>query len=134
MKIVHNAKNAKALEGLPLAQLQEKEGQLEDAVKTYESLLKHQPHNEKIYDRLMILFRKLKDPKKEIGIIRKGINEFEQKFHKRNQEPGKKILQLSKALLKATGLADKKGKNMFSPQPVGRWRSRLTLLEKKIKK
>lgn len=134
MKIVHNSKNAKALEGLALAQEQEKQGQLEDAVKTYESILKHQPQNEKLYDRLMILFRKLKDPKKEIAIIHKGISEFEQKFHKRNREPGKKVLQLSKALLKATGLADKKGKNMFSPQPVGRWRHRLTLLEKKIKK
>jgi hypothetical protein len=113
----------------------EKERAFEDAAKVYEKLLGLRPHDEKIYDRLMIVYRKLNDPKKELGVIKKGIASFES-IHQSVRRPviSKKVMQLSKALLRATGLADKRGKPLFDREPVARWKKRKALVEKKYLK
>ncbi|MEJ0082173.1 MAG: hypothetical protein WDM78_14800 [Puia sp.] len=50
------------------------------AVKEYKKIAAAYPLNEKVYDRLMILYRQLKMPKEELLWINKAIRIFEQKF------------------------------------------------------
>ena len=122
MKIVHLKKKDKAEASDP-----------ELDVKALEQLLKEQPSNEKAYDRLMVLYRKLKEPKKELKIINAAIKVFEEKYVKRQPGFNKKIETISRALRKATGLADKKGNNLFEPGELTRWKKRKALLQSKMK-
>ncbi len=97
-----------------------------------EKLIRSQPGNEHAYTRLMIIYRKLKEYKKEITIINTAIKVFEEKFRKKQPVFDKKVTALSKALLKATGLADKKGNNMYEYGELSKWRKRKALVMKKI--
>jgi hypothetical protein len=110
----------------------EKEGELEKAASVYEKLLTQKPYQENAYNRLMIIYRKLKDPAAELRVIKKGIHTFET-LYKRSTEYNNKVVRLSKALQKATGLTDKKGKQVYEPEPLGRWKKRMKLVEKKLK-
>ena len=109
---------------------------LEQAAKLYEQGLKEKPLNEFFYDRLMIIYRKLKRHKDELRIINEGIKRFEEANKQRAQKLGKNkttITRLSNALLKASGLVDKKGKPVYEPGPIEKWKKRKLVVEKKIK-
>lgn len=137
MKVVHN-NIKKANEDMSLmkrAQMLEKEGNAEDAAAVYEKLIKAQPHNETAYGRLLIIYRKSKAFKKELAVLNAGIKAFEELYRnniKRN--PSNKMIEISKALLKLTGLSDKRGKPLYQREPVGRWTRRKLLLLAKMKK
>jgi hypothetical protein len=111
----------------------ERVGELAGAAEVYAKLVKASPVNEKVYHRLMILYRKLKDPTKELHTINVGISAFEN-LYKCSVSYDKKVIQLSRALQKATGLADKKGNNIYEPEPLGRWKKRKKVVEKLLKK
>ena len=135
MKVVHRKNNA--YDHLPLpeqAMHWEKEKEWEKAAGIYRELVEKHPHKEKYYDRLLIMYRRLKDHKKEIQVLNRGIKVFEE-FHRRSSHPvtSKNVIRLSKALLRSTGLVDKKGKALFDHEPVRRWKKRKELLVKKIK-
>ena len=101
----------------------------------YEKIIKTDPHNESAYNRLMIIYRKQKEPGKELAVIKKAIRAFEEMYAASIKTPkNKKVSHLSNAFLKITGLADKKGKPLYLPEPLARWNRRRTLLEKKSKK
>jgi len=131
MKLVHKT-------DVPTAELREKarqaeaEGELDEAAKHYEKILKVYPTDEFVYNRLMIIYRKQKEYKKEAAVIKKGISSFEQLFSS-NKSADKKIARLSKALLKSTGLVDKKGRAVYEHEPIGKWRRRLAVVEKKMR-
>ena len=108
---------------LSVAREFEAAGDTDSALSIYLRLLKKEPLNDKIYDRLMILYRKLKEPKKEMEILNQGMRKFEERYAKKHKTPPVRITQLSSALLKATGLADKKGKSLYAPEPLGRWQT-----------
>lgn len=132
MKVVHKKEDIHSrAEDWGMAGNYEKEGEYEKAIAVYNRLLKKDPGNPKLYDRLMILYRKLKNPEKEIQAINKAIAVFEKKLGSRLTPSSKKISSLSTALMKATGLSDRKGKNLYVPEPLGRWQKRKALLEKK---
>jgi len=81
MKVVHNKKDdGNLVELRQAAQQYEQDGKLEDAVTAYLAMLKKTPQDQKGYSRLMILYRKLKQPKKEIDIINKGIAAFSKSY------------------------------------------------------
>lgn len=113
----------------------EEAGDLKKAEAFYEKLVKTDSHNELAYNRLMIIYRKQKEPGKELAIIKKAISAFEDMYASSVKTPtNKKVSHLSNAFLKMTGLADKKGKLLYLPEPLARWNRRKVLLEKKLKK
>ena len=133
MKLVHSDKTLQSVEEmLALARQHEQDDEKEEAIALYLKILKRQPRNEKIYDRLMILYRKTRQPQKEMDIIESGIKAFEEFYSKKLKAPPSKIARLSAALLKATGLVDKKGKSIYAPEPLARWERRRLLVEKKL--
>ena len=139
MKTASSKKRAKDIPGdKPVALIEkakelEINGELEEAASLYEKVIKADPHRETAYNRLMIILRKQKEYKKELALINKGIKVFKDFY-----EPGskksfnKKVEQISKALLKSTGLADKKGTPLYQHEPIGRWTRRKQIVEKKL--
>lgn len=109
-------------------------GEWKEAAALYEQVIKLHPLEEKAYDRLMIARRKLKEPKKELQIIKSAIDAFEALYKKSKKTPDKKVIQISRALQKATGLLDKKGESLYRPEPIGRWLKRKAVVEKQLKK
>jgi DNA-binding SARP family transcriptional activator len=136
MKVAHKDTSVREEPGNWLDKAKELEsgGELEKAVAAFERVIKHDPLNQYAYDRLMIIHRKNKDYKKEKAIIIAGIRSFEQFYQDASRvvTPTTKIISLSKALMKATGLADKKGKVLYQKEPVGRWNKRKRVVEKKL--
>jgi tetratricopeptide (TPR) repeat protein len=119
---------------MALGKTHEEEGELSEAAEAYEKRIKLRPIDEKAYDRLMIVYRKLKEYKKELAIINAGITAFETTYNKTHKAPGKKVASLSQALLKATGLVDKKGESLYQPGPLARWKKRKLVVSKRLKK
>ena len=115
-----------------------KEGEKEEkenisiAIKEYEEAIKKNTLAEKAYDRLMILYRKEKNYKKELRIITAGIKAFES-FYKSKKIRSKKIAEISQKLNRSFGFTDKKGNSLYDPEPIARWKKRKEVVEKKIK-
>ena len=114
----------------------EKEGDLVGATAVYEKIIKKNPVNEYAYNRLMIIHRKNKEYKKEKTVLDAAIKAFHQFYSESLRLPATpKIKSLSKAILKATGLADKTtGKVIYEREPLYKWNKRRELVIKKIKK
>ncbi len=107
----------------------------ERAAELYEQLIKDDLVNEFAYDRLMVLYRKSKQYKDELRIINAGIKAFENLYKTKSKHSGsRKVAEISNALLKSTGLADKKGNHLYDPEPIGKWRKRKSVIDKKLKK
>jgi hypothetical protein len=90
------------------------------------------------YDRLMIHYRKEKEYAEELKVIKKGIATL-QKFYAKLQTSSlkkinPKIKALSSKIGKSTGLLDKKGKDVYLPDPLPRWIKRQAVVEQKIKR
>jgi tetratricopeptide (TPR) repeat protein len=105
----------------------------ENAIPIYERLIKKEPLKDLFYDRLMILYRKLKNYKKELEVIDKGIKAFETYFKERAEKVLKKnkhLEKLSMALLKKTGLKEKN--HEYFPEPLNRWRKRKVVVKRKL--
>ena len=142
MKVAHkNKKNTGADDKIgndwkTSAKLLEQDGDNEEAIQIYETVLKKQPHNAYLYDRLMILYRKGKAYRKELSVINTAIKQFTDLNQPVKNIHSKKITSLSKSILHAVGLTDKKGLALYQPQPIARWEKRkrtakLRLAEKK---
>jgi DNA-binding SARP family transcriptional activator len=110
----------------------EAEGKLEEAAKLYEAVIRTATLDEHPYNRLMIIYRKLKQPKDEFRVIKTAIARFESKYIKRSRS--KKLTDLSNALMRSSGLTNAKGKLLVYPEPIGKWMKRKELVEKKLKK
>lgn len=136
MKVVHSNREVPETDDdwLSHALEHEEEGEWEEAATAYEKLLKRSPRNEKIFDRLMIMYRKLKNYKKELATIDNAIQAFEIRQDTGRKPIDKKISRISNALLKATGLMNKKGGNLYQPGPVARWEKRKETVMKRLKK
>ena len=88
MKLVHSDKTLQSVEEmLALARQHEQDDEKEEAIALYLKILRRQPRNEKIYDRLMILYRKTRQPQKEMDIIESGIKAFEEFYSKKIKGP-----------------------------------------------
>jgi len=112
--------------------LLEQEGNNKDAIHLYEAALKKHPQNISIYDRLMILYRKEKAYRKELSLIAKAIGKFKNLYQPEKNGHSKKVASLSKSILHAVGLADKKGVALYQPQPIARWEKRKKTVNQKL--
>jgi len=104
------------------------------AIETYQEILKKDPLQTNAYDRLMIIYRKEKDYKKELSVINLGIKTFEKFYKDQSGKPSRKISEISKQLNKAFHLVDKKGNSLYAPEPIDRWQKRKQIVEKKLSK
>lgn len=109
--------------------------ELERAAELYERVIEEDLINEYAYDRLMVLYRRFKQYKDELRIIKAGIKAYENLYKTKSKHTrSRKIAEISNALLKSTGLADKKGNHLYDPEPIGKWKKRKEVVEKKLKK
>src|SRR6185295_17816396 len=86
------------------------------AIELYNKAIKTDPLNVYAYDRLMKIFRLSKNYKKELAIINSGIRAYEE-FYKKLKTKSKKVRELSQKLNKSIGLVNKKGHNLYDPEP-----------------
>lgn len=109
----------------------EQQGELEGAARLYESVIKSTPADEHPYNRLMIIYRKLKRAKDELRVINAGIAAFEATFKRTSKN--KKLTELSNKMMKTAGLTNSKGKPTFYPEPINKWMKRKQVVERKVK-
>jgi tetratricopeptide (TPR) repeat protein len=114
----------------------EADGELEKAASIYEQAIRQHPMDEFPYTRLMIIYRKLKQPKNELRVIKKGLEVYTA-FYDKKLKPytsNTKVGQLSKALLKSVTGSAKKTSYTSYPEPIPRWTLRKKAVEKKLEK
>ena len=117
-----------------MAMYHEKQQDWGAAAKKYEKLIRQYPNREIYYNRLMLVYRKLKDFTSELKTIHAGIAAFTTLYDISPEGVDKKIVQLSRQLSKLTGLTDNKGKNLYDPDPIGKWKRRKEAVMKKLEK
>jgi tetratricopeptide (TPR) repeat protein len=108
-------------------------GELEEAADAYEKVIAKDHLNEFAYNRLFIIYRKQKEYGKELDAINAGIEAYEKLYDSQYGKKPDKVSAISKKLNKAMGLTDKKGNSLYSPEPVGKWKRRKLVVEKRIK-
>ena len=132
MKLVHNKLKSAKEKPEPIADSLSVPGETEAE---YEKIIRKDRYNEKAYDRLMIIYRKNKDYAKELKLIEAGIKAFSELYNKAvKRKPDKKTVRLSRALLKLTGLSDKKGNPLYQREPINKWTKRKSILLSRMKK
>ena len=114
------------------ARLLEVAGDNNKAIAIYKTVLAKHPFNAYLYDRLMILYRKEKMYQKELALINEAIKNFTGLLHPRKNDHSKKVANLSKSILQAVGLSDKRGQLLYQPQPIARWEKRKKTVVKKV--
>lgn len=115
----------------------EKAGNLQEAVSLYEEVLKHLPANVEALNRLMIIYRKQKEYRKELAIIKKAIKNYEAQIiqrQKASMEKHRSVLALSKKLAKSLGLLDRKGFPIYGDENLARWEKRKATVLKRLGK
>ena len=135
MKVVHkHAEAGTVSELLEKAKEQEASGEVEAAERFYQAIIKKDPLHEFSYGRLMVIYRKEKEYKKELAVIKSGLKAFLDfyKSHTKRSLQNPKISRLSRSILKSTGMIDEKGKQLYQREPIGRWEKRKVLVEKKL--
>lgn len=81
---------------------------IKEAITCYESCIKIKPFEEQPYIRLMIIYRKQKVYRKELGIIQRGIKTFEDRQINKINSTNKSIASISNSILKSMGFVIKK--------------------------
>ena len=121
MKVVHLDKNKNKTK--VKVEDKDKEGStdLPEEAKRLEKTIRSNPGNDKALNRLMVIYRKLKEAKKELKVINKGIDVFKALHDKKLKaySGNDSIGRLSKALLKSVSGETKK--QVEYPQPVQAW-------------
>jgi tetratricopeptide (TPR) repeat protein len=119
------------------AMQKEKDGDLSGAEKAYLKILGTSPTAYKVYDRLMVIYRKQKEYRKELAIIGKAIKVFETNLLANQKEwitRHKAAARLSKSLAISLGVMDKKGLPVTADPMLEKWQKRKELVHKRIEK
>lgn len=113
--------------------LAETAGDWAKAVSVYTKAIRTGAYQSYAYARLMIAYRRMKAYTKEKEVIDAAIAMQERLHGPRLKKPAKKIVDLSAKLNRAFGLTDRKGNNLYDPEPIARLKKRKQWVEKKIK-
>lgn len=119
-----------------MAKEAEEDGDTNKAIRFYEQNIREDYADKFAFERLMIIYRKQKEYKDELRVIKRGIDVFQQSFKNRVKQSlskrvgDRKLEQLSNAILKISG---QKKEELSFPDPVGKWLKRKEVVEKKIK-
>ncbi len=112
----------------------EKNNDTKKATELYKNITEQDNLNIPAYDKLMKIFRKSREYKKELSIIDKAIKAYTAYYKIHKPRHSKKVDSLSAKLNKSLGLVDKKGVSTFDPEPLGKWKKRKLVVEKKLNK
>ena len=110
----------------------EESGDIEEAIGIYQKVIAGDSVNQEAYERLMILYRKEKEYKKELAIINKGLKAFEKLYKPKPTGRLKKVAEISLKMAKSMGLLDAKGEATYEPEPILKWKKRKMIVEKKL--
>lgn len=110
----------------------EQDGQLKAAAEAYVKIHRQSPHNSKALQRLIIVYRKLKDTAKELKYIDAAIK-LHQQYYAGSKKADKLTTSISNKLNVLLGHTDKKGQPMYKPDEVLKLEVRKMRLQKKIK-
>lgn len=114
----------------------EQEKSYAEAARQYEKILKSNPIHIDANNRLMIVYRKLKEYKKEFALIIKAISAHEKRIEENQRQWIKehsKMATLSRPLAKSLGLLTTKGLPVQENELLDRWKRRKAILSKKLK-
>ena len=125
----------RARETFRQARLHETDGAADVAIKLYQKAIIQDPLLSDAYNRLMIIYRRKKDYKRELGIIKQGITSYEKQLRDNLQdwsEKNQKSARLSRALAKSLDLLSDKGIPKYEDRQVSIWKKRMVLVKKKL--
>lgn len=107
-----------------------------DAITNYQKAIQIEPINKFAYNRLMIIYRKEKMYKEELKLIDEAITNIQTAYNKKKTKfkSNSNVFKLSNALMKSTGLTDKKGDLVYEPEPVPTWKKRRQTVLKRLGK
>lgn len=125
------AENGSSINELMLKAEKAEQPDPSSAIKLYNQVLKINPLQTHAYDRLMIIYRKEKNYKKELSVINSGIMAFQRFYKAQLGKPSKKVSEISEKLNKAFHLVDKKGISLYNPEPLAGGKKGNKLLSKK---
>ena len=114
----------------------EREEDVNKAIRFYEQNIREDHADKFAFERLMIIYRKDKEYKNELRVIKRGIEVFQKKFKERvkhslaRRVSDKKLEQLSNAIIKISG---QKKEELHFPDPVDKWLKRKEIVEKKLR-
>lgn len=114
----------------------ESEDDLAGAIKLYNEALSNDPLTIAAYNRLMIIYRKQKEYKKELDTINKGIRSLEDNAREARTswiKANRKAARLSQSLAKSLGQIDAKGKPTGEDPVITGWKRRKAVTLKRIK-
>jgi len=120
-------KEANALEGA---------AKFKGAAEQYALILKHNPLHVEAGNRLMMMYRKLKEYKKEAALINKLVAAHEKEIEGNQREWIKnhgELAELSRPLAESLGLLDSKGLPYYENELLKRWKKRKEVVSKKLK-
>jgi tetratricopeptide (TPR) repeat protein len=112
---------------------------LDQAIKLYEENIKEGYADPYAFDRLMVLYRKQKKYKDELRVINRAIKVFTDDYARRRKsmiaeaKNKKQVQALSDAIMKKSGLTDRKGNETYIPEPIGKWMKRKEVVQKRMK-
>jgi tetratricopeptide (TPR) repeat protein len=115
----------------------EEQDNLDKAIRLYEQNIREDYSDEYAFERLMIIYRKQKQYKDELRVINRGIEVFQHNLKEHLKQTlsrhidGKKLEQLSNAILKKTG---SKKQELHYPDPIDKWMKRRETVQEKLEK
>lgn len=121
---------------LERAHQQEAADDLPAAIKLYEEAIQNDPLTIAAYNRLMVIYRKQKEYKKELAVINQAIKALqanEDQVRKDWLKQNRKAAKLSQALAKSLGVMDAKGKMTQEDPVVTAWKKRKAVTTKRLK-
>ena len=116
----------------------ETDGDLTKAAALYEKAIKQEPFDEEPWNRLMVIYRKLKRYEDEERVITRAIKVFKEHYGQRQERilgQHTKAEEISRALLRS--VQGKRGRQRAEPDyppPIPKWAKRLEVVEKKLGK
>jgi len=119
-----------------IAKEAEEDGDINKAARFYEQNIKEDYADKFAFERLMIIYRKEKEYKNELRVIKRGIEVFQQMFKDRvkhtlaRRVSDRKLEQLSNAIIKVSG---QKKEALHFPDPIDKWLKRKEIVEKQLK-
>lgn len=115
----------------------ERAGDLPAAAKIFLQVLGKTPGNYLAYDRLMVIYRKQKESKKELEIIDLAIKDFEESYLTRQNNwiaQNKAAAELTRELAISLGVMDNRGLPVASDPVLQKWLKRRDLLVQRMQK
>lgn len=112
-------------------------GDLKAAEKIYLRVAKSGAASARAFSRLMVIYRKLKEYRKELAIVNSAIRAFEEKLlgvSRKWSAANRKAARISRQLASSLGVINRKGLPVNEDPLLAEWRKRKERLERRLAK